>query len=76
MKCPLCRGEKVDGKVTFTADLKDTIVVIRNVPAKVCDLCGAEWISDEVSEELENIVLEAKEKHHLFEVVEYQEGVA
>ncbi len=76
MYCPLCKGQKISDTVTFTADLKDIIVVIRDVPATVCSLCGAEWISDEVSKEIEDIVLEAKEKRRIFEVIEYKKLVA
>jgi YgiT-type zinc finger domain-containing protein len=31
------------------------IVVVRNVPAQVCDRCGTTTLTDEVAEELERI---------------------
>jgi len=70
--CPLCGGEKKEGKTTFTADLKESIVVVREVPATICTLCGNEWISDEVAKVIETIVQDAKTKRHLIEVTTYQ----
>ncbi len=71
--CPLCGGTKKSGTTTFTVDGKETLVVIRNVPAIICSLCGNEWLSDEVAANVENIVDEAKNKKHLFEVTQYSE---
>lgn len=67
-KCPLCGGTKKRGKTTFTADLGSGIVVIRNVPATVCSLCGADWIDDKTGLRIEKIVREARKKHFTVEV--------
>jgi len=66
--CPLCGGKKVKGKTTFTADLGFGVVVIRQVPAMVCSQCGAEWMDDKIAEKVENIVNDARLKHHTVEV--------
>ncbi len=55
-KCPLCGGTKTEGRTTFTVDLNETLVVIRDVPATLCSLCGNEWLSDEIANGLEAIV--------------------
>jgi len=70
--CPLCRGLKKLGTTTFTVDMEDTLVVIRNVPATLCSLCGNEWLSDEVARSVENIVNEAKNIHSQVEVTQYR----
>lgn len=67
-ECPFCGGLKRDGKTTFTVDLGFGVVVVRDVPATVCALCGADWISDAVAAKLEDIVGEARNKHHMVEV--------
>jgi YgiT-type zinc finger domain-containing protein len=67
-KCPLCGGSKKAGKTTFTADMGFGVVVVRDVPATVCAQCGADWISDEVAAKLEEIVDDARKKHHIVEV--------
>ena len=76
-KCPICNGEKEQGKVTFTVDLGTNLIVIRNTPATICSLCGEEWISDEVAENIEAVVSEAKIKNRMIEVVNFSlESVA
>jgi len=66
--CPLCRGKKVKGKTTFTADLGFGVVVIRQVPAMVCSQCGEEWIEDKIAAKVEVVVNDARKKHHMVEV--------
>lgn len=67
-KCPLCGGGKEAGTTTFTVDMGFGVVVVRDVPATVCSLCGEDWIDDEVSAQLEDIVNEARSRRHLVEV--------
>jgi len=70
--CPLCGGVKKEGMTTFTADLTDTVVVVRQVPITLCSLYGNEWISDEVAAQLEKIVNDAKRKKHQVEITMFQ----
>jgi YgiT-type zinc finger domain-containing protein len=67
-KCPLCGGTKKAGKTTFTADLGFGVVVVRDVPAMVCSQCGADWIEDTIAAKLEEIVSDARQRHHIVEV--------
>lgn len=69
--CPLCGGEKSKGKTTFTVDMGFGVVVVRDVPAMVCSQCGAEWMDDKMSERVENIVKDARKKHHTVEVTSF-----
>ena len=70
--CPLCGGFKKQGTTTFTVDMEDTLVVIRNVPGTFCSLCGNEWLSDEIATNIESIVNEAKNIHRQVEVTQYR----
>lgn len=70
-RCPICQGYKSKSTTTFTVDLKFGIVVIRDVPADVCEQCGADWISDKDAEMLEDIVSDAKTKHAMIEVASF-----
>ena len=70
-KCPICNGLKEKGKVTFTVDLGTNLIVIRETPAMVCSLCGEEWISDEVADDIELLVQEAKAKNRMIEVINF-----
>lgn len=73
--CALCGGQKKDGFTTFTVDLKDTLVVIRNVPATVCSLCGNEWLKDDTAEAIERIVDDARRHHRSVEVTQFHIGL-
>lgn len=75
-RCPLCGGTKEAGKTTFTADLGFGVIVVRNVPAQVCSLCGEDWIEDRVAEKLEAIVEKARVAHPVVEVTEWEEKAA
>ncbi len=69
-KCLLCKGKIGEGTTTFTVDYGNGLIVIRNVPARVCSMCGEAWIDDPVAERLEGIVQEAKGKNCQLEVVD------
>ena len=70
--CPLCGGKKKKGRTTFSVDLVFGVVVIRNVPATVCNQCGADWFSDKVSQKIEEIVKHSKKKQTLVEISSFQ----
>ena len=48
MKCPLCKGEILDGVTNLTFE-KETehILVVSGVPARVCQQCGETFIDME-----------------------------
>jgi len=60
--CPRCGGSKEPGRATYTVDFGPSIVIIRNVPAMVCDQCGEEWIGAEAAGRLERLTDEAKQR--------------
>ncbi|MDQ7042782.1 MAG: type II toxin-antitoxin system MqsA family antitoxin [Sulfurimonas sp.] len=70
-RCPICQGYKIETTTTFTVDLDFGVVVVRHVPATVCEQCSAEWIHDEHAEKLEELINEAKVKHSMVEISEY-----
>ena len=69
--CPLCGGNKTDGRTTFTAPLGSGVVVVRRVQATICSQCGEEWIDDETARRLESVVDEARLKHSELEVTAF-----
>jgi YgiT-type zinc finger domain-containing protein len=56
MTCFLCKGTAREGFSTFTADMGGCIVIIKNVPSRVCGQCGEASYSSEVVQRLEQIV--------------------
>ncbi|MFB2917146.1 type II toxin-antitoxin system MqsA family antitoxin [Aerosakkonema funiforme] len=50
MKCVTCKhGETKPGLVTVTLERDESIVIIKKVPAEVCDNCGEYYLSDDVT---------------------------
>jgi len=56
MMCFMCKGTVQDGISNFTADMGKCIVIVKNVPSRVCSQCGEVSYSDEVARHLEQIV--------------------
>ena len=56
MTCFMCKGSVQDGLSTFTADMGGCIVIIKNVPSRVCGQCGEASYSSEVARQLEHII--------------------
>ena len=51
MTCAICKtGETGPGRVTITLERGATTVVIKNVPAEVCDNCGEYYLEESVAE--------------------------
>ncbi len=76
MRCPICGGDMTEGTTTFTVDLGFGVVVIRDVPARVCALCGDASFSDAVAEALDTIVEKAREGHQEVAVTRWPDAVA
>ena len=67
--CPLCGGRKKPGTTTYSVDLGTGVIVVRNVPATVCDQCGEEWIGSDIARKLEELTEEARQKGRQVEIV-------
>jgi len=51
MKCVLCRhGETKPGDVQVSLQRGRAIVIVRDVPAEVCENCQEHFLSEEVTE--------------------------
>jgi YgiT-type zinc finger domain-containing protein len=53
MKCVICRnGETRPGKVTVTIERDGTTLIVRGVPAEICENCGEEYVEDSAAVKL------------------------
>lgn len=60
MKCPTCGASSLHpGATAFAADVDGTAIVIHDVPASICDVCGDAYIDYAVSDELETTTTDA-----------------
>ena len=56
--CQFCKGEKKEGQTEFIARVHDQVIVIKDVPAWVCERCGEAWFSYETSEKIDKVMQE------------------
>jgi len=56
LKCPECGGSYKDETVKMTYDVKNVHVVIKNVPAKVCQKCGNELLDGHTAKDVDLLV--------------------
>ena len=76
MKCVKCNGELNFKKVNYVVDLENTIIIIKGVPANVCNNCKEQYFDDTTSENIEKIIEKLKEVSAEVTIVKYNEKVA
>jgi len=53
MKCVICKhGETQPGLVTVTLQRDECTVILKGVPAEVCDNCGEYYLNETVTEQV------------------------
>ena len=61
MSCFFCKGKTVEKTTKFIVDLGPCVVIVKNVPALVCQQCGEASYSNDVAQKLEKIVEAVKQ---------------
>jgi len=60
MNCPYCKSELKEGKTALTFQMGEgRIIVVKDVPALICEQCGEESINLENSKVVERLVQKA-----------------
>lgn len=62
--------------MNYVVDLGDRIIIIKEVPAKVCAKCGEQYFDDETAENIEKIVNQLKKLETEVSIVKYNKSVA
>jgi YgiT-type zinc finger domain-containing protein len=53
MKCVICKhGETRPGTTTVTLERGGATLVIKSVPARICDNCGEAYVDEQVTHQL------------------------
>ena len=53
MKCVICKhGETQSGTATITLERNGMTLVVKSVPALICENCGEEYLSEETTTKL------------------------
>ncbi|HWS03910.1 MAG TPA: type II toxin-antitoxin system MqsA family antitoxin [Gammaproteobacteria bacterium] len=72
MKCAICKmGETQPGLVTVTLQRGNTVVIIKEVPAHVCQNCDEYYLDEPVAQRVYAQADDAAQRHAEVEVVQY-----
>lgn len=72
MMCVLCRhGETLPGRVTVSLQRGETTVIIKGVPAQVCENCGEYYLDEEITEQVLSMAEEAVKKNVEVEILRF-----
>jgi len=72
MKCVICqRGETSAGKTTVTLERDYMTLVVKGVPAQICENCGEAYVDEEITSRLLQTVEEAVKAGVRVDVREY-----
>ncbi|MGK7878897.1 MAG: type II toxin-antitoxin system MqsA family antitoxin [Crocosphaera sp.] len=72
MECVICKhGKTHPGLVTVTLERDNCLVILKQVPADICDNCGEYYLSESVTEEVLNKAEDAVNKGAEVEIVRY-----
>lgn len=75
--CLYCKDKTMIPSVTtHVVTFDNCVIVVRNVPCEECEQCGEKYFSDEVMEQLEEIVSKAKELPSEVFVTDFSNKVA
>lgn len=71
--CQYCKGGNyIESTTTHVVDLKEQLIIVRNVPCMECDQCGETYFSLEIARQLEKIVNEAKQFAQEVSIIDYR----
>jgi YgiT-type zinc finger domain-containing protein len=72
MNCVICKqGQVQEGKATVTLERGPTTVVIKEVPAEVCENCGEYYLSETVTQKIEQLAEQAVQHGAVLEILRY-----
>ncbi len=75
INCFYCKGQTIETTAKFIVDLRQCVVIVKNIPARVCQQCGETSYSSEVAHQK---IVEAVKHSIMSEVaiIEYSRNVA
>lgn len=75
-KCSFCKGRLESGNVNHVIDFNNLIIIIKNVPAQICNQCGEYYIEHLVALNVEKIVDDVKNNGAEVIIINYFDKVA
>lgn len=72
MTCVICKeGRTLDGKATVTLERGGSVIVIKDVPAEVCENCGEYYLSESITERIHAMAEQAIRQGVVVEILCY-----
>lgn len=72
MPCVICKhGQTKPGLTTVTLERDNSIIIIKQVPAEICDNCGEYYLSDSITEQVLQRAESAMNKGVEVEIIRY-----
>lgn len=72
MKCVICRqGQAFKGLTTVTLERGHTTVIIKGVPADICENCGEYYLDEAITEKVHKLAEQAFEQGVEIEVLRF-----
>ena len=72
MKCVFCKAEAVrKGKTTVTLERGSSLIIVKEVPADICEQCGEYYLSETVTERVMAQAEEAVARKAEVEIIRY-----
>jgi len=73
MECIMCRGEMQNEHTTYALD---SVIVVKNVPSRVCEICGQTTYAHPVAKRLEKMINEFRSCTSEVTVIDYEKDIA
>ena len=72
MNCPICKsGNMAEGLTSITFERANATVVVKSVPANVCDNCGEAFIAEEIARKVHDVAETELKKGVEVEIVHF-----
>ena len=72
MKCVICKlGQTQPGFTTVTVEQNRTTVIIKKVPADVCENCGEYYLNEEATQKIQQLTDKAVQAGVEIEILNY-----
>ena len=72
MNCVICKeGKTSSGKTTVYLERNESYIIIKDVPAEICQNCGEYYLSEDMTEKVLSIAEEAIQKGIVVEILNF-----
>lgn len=72
MECVICKqGQTSDGRATVTLERGGSVIVIKDVPAEICENCSEYYLSETTTEKIQTMAEQAVKQDIVVENLRY-----